>query len=310
MNSDILYPADPYYRNSITTSVSEAKPNRKCTDCGCLVAYLLVALGITGICLWYGPLSYSFHGVPLDTSHQLCKPPYTYLYIPAATSSASVCVSSCPRRAGLLLGCRPNKAFPKCPHSVAGLVRNEVENTCRVIGSKPKSLSYIKVFGKLVLQHQDTILKSSIGAGVLSFIVVVLILLLPQIMSYLCIVLLDVVLIALGGLGLYEYHYSNTIFRAFLPNYFWTPWVLCASSVILLLVGFISLLSVCFKTLRSRQMSYLIIIIRLSRICISNNLYLPLVALLSNALSIGVFYLNLYCLKLCLGLVVLDPTNR
>jgi hypothetical protein len=68
-------------------------------------------------------------------------------------------------------------------------------------------------------------------------------------------------------------------------------------------IGLVSLLSICFNTLKSQQISNIVLIIRLARLCIANNLYLPLVAALLNAISIGMFMLNVYCIKICLGLV-------
>jgi hypothetical protein len=80
-------------------------------------------------------------------------------------------------------------------------------------------------------------------------------------------------------------------------------------SLVLFTLGLVSLLSLCFKSLTSQQISKVVIIIRIARICIFNNLYLPLLVALLNAMTIGVFMLNIYCFKVALGLVKFNKNH-
>lgn len=129
-------------------------------------------------------------------------------------------------------------------------------------------------------------------------------------MTYLCIILLDLVLIGMALVGFYGYFHSNTYFRKYLPYHFKSSGKLIIASVILFVIGFLSLLSICFNTLKSRQISFMVIIIRLARISIINHLYFPLIAAILNALAIGTFYLSIEALKNALALVVLDPMKQ
>lgn len=137
-----------------------------------------------------------------------------------------------------------------------------------------------------------------------------LVFLIPEVMAYLCIALFDVILIALSLFGFYRYFNSQTFFGKYLPIRFKSSGALLITSIILFVVGTLSLFSICCKTLKSKQVLGIITIIRLSRIYIFNNLYVPLVICLLNALSIGFFYLTAYYLNICLGMVTLNKGNH
>lgn len=220
-----------------------------------------------------------------------------------------MCVSSCPRHAGYLLKCQPNKFFPKCPHSSSGLVVDEMEATCHVIGSKVKKGSYYKNILNLVIKNQDVIVKSSIVATFIAICVVVLVMLIPEVMTYLCIALFDVILIALSMFGFYRYFHNQTFFGKYLPIHFKSSGALLIGSILLFFVGVLSLLSICFKTLKSKQTMFIVIVIRLSRVYLFNNLYVPLVVCALNAISIGFFYLTVYYLNICLGITKINPNS-
>lgn len=153
MEDEILRPSSLYYRNSITTSVADSKLNRKCTDFTCITIYFTILLSCIALSLWYAPQKYPYSLTPHDKNHQPCRYPYKYLYFPISGSSASLCVSDCPRRKGIPLNCKPNKDFTNCPTSISGIIVNEVENTCYQMGTKQKNSNKLKTFLKLVIQH-------------------------------------------------------------------------------------------------------------------------------------------------------------
>ena len=129
-------------------------------------------------------------------------------------------------------------------------------------------------------------------------------------MTYLCIVLFDLILIFLSVMGFYRYFNYNTFFGKYLPIHFKSSGALLFKSILLMVIGVLSLLSVCFKTLKSKQIHSIVAITRISRIYVFSNLFLLLFICLINALSIGFFYLNIHYIDTCLGLVKLNRHNH
>lgn len=105
-----------------STTVQSTHFDRSCTDVICLVLYLILVAACAFVVLG-GVDRNPYHNKPYDVDHQPCFGRHRYLYIPSL-GQGSVCVSFCPGSAGIPLDCRVNNAFPVCPLSVSGLIRN------------------------------------------------------------------------------------------------------------------------------------------------------------------------------------------
>lgn len=83
--------------------------SRRFTDLFCCLSYLLIVFACVGI----GIVNRGQGGVGLnkltDSSRNVCSGKNKYLYFPTEALDRSVCVQSCPSRAGVRLQCLKNK---------------------------------------------------------------------------------------------------------------------------------------------------------------------------------------------------------
>lgn len=187
-----------------TTMVSTTKLDRSCTDVVCLVLYLILVVACVTVAVG-GIQKNEFHNKPFDIDHNPCYGKYRYLYIPSLYSQASVCVSFCPASAGVALDCQPNSAFPMCPFSISGLIRNEMHKVCHVMGLKAPKQNPMKTALNLILNFKDTIIEAGIYAMCISLILLVLVNLSPELFGCIILVLFELILIALSLVCLYRY---------------------------------------------------------------------------------------------------------
>lgn len=71
-------------------------------------------------------------------------------------------------------------------------------------------------------------------------------------------------------------------------------------------MAILSLIILCYRTLLSRQIGYLISILKISRIVLIRNLHFLGISALLSVLTLGAFHLNTLCLRSISGLVYID----
>ena len=111
-------------RQSMALSMSSTQLQRSCTDILCLALYGFLVLTCLGVCISTKSDAIIGHNFPRDFDHNLCLPPYKYLYTPTSDPLNSVCVNLCPLDAGIQLECQQNSLYGVCPLSVEGLIRD------------------------------------------------------------------------------------------------------------------------------------------------------------------------------------------
>ena len=105
-------------RQSMAMSMSSTQLNRSCTDILCLALYGFLVLTCVAVCVSTKSDAVAGHSFPRDFEHNLCLPPFKYLYSPTSDPLNSVCVNLCPLDPGVPLGCQQNSLYPICPASI------------------------------------------------------------------------------------------------------------------------------------------------------------------------------------------------
>ena len=171
--------------------------------------------------------------------------------------------------------------------------------------SKPRQP---RVFLNLILEHSHLIIRAATYVLIFSVIVLVLTLAVPELMAYATIMLLEILLLGLSILCFYRYFSgAESFINTYMPFYFKSTRFLLVIAAVLFIAAIISLLTIFY---RLAQIRFIAIMLKVSKECILQNLFIPILALLLAGLYLGVFYLNMKCLNQVLSLVDLNFNNR
>lgn len=192
-------------RQSMAYSMSSTQLNRSCTDILCLALYGFLVLTCVAICSTTKSDTIPGQNFPRDFDHNLCAPPFRYLYTPTSDQLNSVCVNLCPLDAGIPLECQQNSLYSTCPVSIEGLVRDEQFHLCYLVGNEISQPRQPRAFLNLILEHSQLIIKTATYVLIFSLVLLLLTLAVPELMAYATIMLLEILLLALSVLCFYRY---------------------------------------------------------------------------------------------------------
>lgn len=216
------------------------------------------------------------------------------MYIPTADTTKTVCVSSCPTQPGAIMKCRTNSRFASCPYSVAGHINDQGHHLCYLKGMDTTDL--VKPFtmktttDAVILGGKEILATAGVVAAV-ALILVITTFIFPEVMTYLYLVLFELLLAAISIGFFYRYFRGKLPFVDEFSETSYQSNVVTLVLAICFAVAFVLSIFLLFGKLS--KISYVVTVLRIARRCLWENMYMILVSILLSGISIGVFALNL-----------------
>ena len=92
---------DVYDKTIRIGSLTGFSSRRRFTDLFCCLSYLILLSTCIGLVVLYKDKGITSFEKLRDSSHHPCSGPYRFLYFPTSSLDKSVCVESCPDKAGV-----------------------------------------------------------------------------------------------------------------------------------------------------------------------------------------------------------------
>lgn len=161
----------------------------------------------------------------------------------------------------------------------------------------------LKTFWNIIIKFRDIIIQGAVYVGVVSFVLVVLCLLGPEVFGCFIMFLFEIVLVGLAMVCVYRYYVGEGFLEEYIPYYFRSTRLLLGIGVALMVGAVVSLLILCCRTMQSRQVAHIISILIISRKVVIRNLYFFIISALLTLLALAAFHFNLLCLRQIMGMV-------
>jgi hypothetical protein len=232
---------------------------------------------------------------PFDYDHQPCIGVNSFLYIPTADLTKTVCVERCPNQPGQRMPCRVNSHFPVCPTSTAGLITDKGHHLCHHYGLNVNQLtghiSMKSVADAIIVGHREILVTAGATAA-LALVLLITTFIFPELMTWLYLVTFELLLAAISAGFFYRY------FRGKLPFVDSMAAISYQSNVVTLIIAIVFavafVVSLIVLLSKISRIQFVVTVLKIARRCLWENLYMLLVSFILSAISVTVLGVNLF----------------